>query len=81
MKLQLIGHSYQYAAEQIMMVLFPGEKPEYGECGKADENCAAVKLTIGGKWATATTRLQRDGKSALGISRVRVEVQEPAVSQ
>lgn len=73
MKLQLIGHSYQYAAEQIMMVLFPGEKPEYGECGKADENCAAVKLTIGGKWATATTRLQRDGKSALGISRVRVE--------
>ena len=29
MKLNLIGHSYKYAVEQIMLALFPGERPEY----------------------------------------------------
>lgn len=31
MILKLIGHDYKYAAEQIMLMQFPGEKPEYAE--------------------------------------------------
>ncbi len=71
MKLQLIGHTYQYAAEQIMMVLFPGEKPQYGICGRNEDNCAVVRLSVGDTWVTATTRLNRDGKRALGASRAK----------
>ena len=70
MKLQLIGHTYQYAAEQIMMVLFPGEKPEYGPIGPQDDNCAAVELFTGPSYTTAVTRLRRCGRSAVGVSRV-----------
>ena len=33
MKLTLTGHSYKYAVEQIMTVLFHGEKPDYGSTG------------------------------------------------
>lgn len=69
MKLQLIGHAYQYAAEQIMMVLFPGEKPEYGICGEREENGARITLEVGEEWAEATTVLWRDGKRVHGESR------------
>ena len=31
MKLYLIGHDYRYAAEQILLMLFPDERPEYPE--------------------------------------------------
>ena len=42
MKLELIGHSYQYAVEQIMTVLFPGDKPVFAPVGRREENTAAV---------------------------------------
>ena len=29
MRLILIGHEYRYAAEQILLTMFPGERPEY----------------------------------------------------
>ena len=29
MRLYLIGHDYRYAAEQMMLTLFPGQRPEY----------------------------------------------------
>ena len=31
MKLYLKGHDYKYAAEQMMLMLFPGQRPEYPE--------------------------------------------------
>ena len=31
MKLTLKGHDYRYAAEQMMLTLFPGERPGAGE--------------------------------------------------
>ena len=31
MKLQLIGHNYKYAAEQMLLSLFPAERPVYPE--------------------------------------------------
>ena len=69
MKLELKNHTYRYAVEQIMLVLFPGEKPEYGHCGRKEENCAVTELSFGMVWVTATTKLNRDGKHAVGISR------------
>ena len=47
MKLTLTGHSYKYAVEQIMTVLFPGEKPDYGQWDRREENCAVVELSEG----------------------------------
>ena len=29
MKLYLKGHDYKYAAEQMLLTLFPGERPSY----------------------------------------------------
>ena len=29
MKLYLKGHNYRYATEQMLLTLFPGERPEY----------------------------------------------------
>ncbi len=69
MKLQLIGHTYQYAAEQIMTVLFPGEKPEFGDCAGDEDNCACISLTEGEEWVTVTAVLHRDGRQAQGVSR------------
>ena len=69
MKLTLTGHSYKYAVEQIMTVLFPGEKPDYGQWDRREENCAVVELSEGLVWVTATTRLNRNGTRAIGVSR------------
>ena len=52
MKLTLTGHSYKYAVEQIMTVLFPGEKPDYGQWDRREENCAAVELSEGLVWVS-----------------------------
>ena len=48
MKLYLVGHDYKYAVEQIMLALFPGERPEYPDTPPADgENWARVELSGG----------------------------------
>ena len=72
MKLQLIGHTYQYAAEQIQMVLFPTERPEIGVCAEDEDNCAVVRLSYGKEWVSATTKIRKDGKAAVGQSRARI---------
>ena len=70
MYLKLIHHDYKYAVEQIMLILFPGEKPDYGETPE-EANQAVSSLSISQVWATAQTRLQWQGRTALGISRVK----------
>ncbi|MCD7945448.1 MAG: coproporphyrinogen dehydrogenase HemZ [Clostridiales bacterium] len=42
MKLTLKGHSYRYAVEQIMLVLFPDQRPEYPETEPTGEGPWAV---------------------------------------
>ena len=37
MRLYLTGHDYQYAVEQMLLTLFPGERPEYPEGAPAGE--------------------------------------------
>lgn len=66
MKLYLIGHEYRYAIEQIMMVLFPGEKPEYPEDESREGNLCRSELSLREGMACATAFLTVDGKSASG---------------
>lgn len=70
MYLKLNQHDYKYAVEQIMLILFPGEKPDYEEAPE-EANQAVSSLSISQVWATAQTRLQWQGRTALGISRVK----------
>ena len=70
MKLRLVGHDYKYAVEQIMLMMFPGERPEYGdpEEGKLS---AVIAVSRTERFATASTCLvTADGGIYRGFSRV-----------
>ncbi|MCR5136305.1 MAG: coproporphyrinogen dehydrogenase HemZ [Oscillospiraceae bacterium] len=55
MKLYFYGHDYKYAAEQMLMTLFPGEKPEYPD-GKPDGRRMELRMHRGGSFTTAACR-------------------------
>ena len=62
MKLYFINHSCLFAVEQMMMTLFPGERPVYPEEPPEPEDLAAtVSVLYGMKEVTADTLLQKDG--------------------
>lgn len=71
MYLKLIHHDYKYAVEQIMLILFPGEKPDYGD-SPPEANQAISSLSISQVWATARTRLRWQGRESVAVSRVPV---------
>ena len=64
---------YHYAAEQMMLTLFPGERPEYPEAAPRtlEENSVRFTLRRGQTWATLTARLRRDGREAAGLTRLK----------
>ena len=69
MKLYFRGHDYKYAAEQMLLTLFPDQRPEYdGQPPAAGEDFLVLSLSRGKLWATATARLIWQGK-AYGASR------------
>ena len=72
MKLFLKGHDYKYAVEQIMLVLFPEERPEYPE-SQADVTGggAVVTLSVGKTYTTAHTRLYGEGGVFDGYARTK----------
>ncbi len=58
---------YHYAAEQMMLTLFPGERPEYPqESPGGEENQAMFQLSCGGQAACITARVRWDGRQADG---------------
>ena len=64
MKLYFIGHDYKYAAEQMLLTLFPDRRPEYpSEPPKADDEALTLSLCVGTVWTTAIARLALDGKT------------------
>ena len=70
MKLKLTGHDYKYAVEQIMLMLFPEERPEYAE-PEPGVLSAEISLSTGGAVAVAITRLYTpDGRRFRGEARV-----------
>ena len=65
MKLYLQGHDYQYAVEQIMLILLPEERPEYPDGPPGPEDSAAWStLSRTGAKAVSTTKLQWQGRTA-----------------
>jgi len=55
---------YHYSAEQMMLTLFPGEKPEYPEENprKLEGEAVRFSLSRGAVWATLTAEVCRAGK-------------------
>ncbi|SHI19070.1 oxygen-independent coproporphyrinogen-3 oxidase [Sporobacter termitidis DSM 10068] len=70
MILELKGHDYKYAVEQIMLMMYPDERPVYGIAG-ADTLSAEVCLTYGETCATAVTRVYSGDRVYRGLSRAR----------
>ena len=77
MRLFLLGHDYQYAVEQMLLTLFPGQRPVYPEgpppAGAAQEDYLCLSLHRAERWATATARLCRAGQLFRGTRRCRTE--------
>ena len=75
MKLYYVGHEYLYASEQIMLVLFPDERPEYPVPGEAfpppdGTPAARIKLSRKTKYVTAVTDIVRPEGSGRGTARL-----------
>ena len=63
MKLYLRGHDYRYAAEQMHLTLFPGQRPEYPDDPPAEgEDHLVLSLSRGPVWATAHAVLTWGGE-------------------
>lgn len=60
MNLYLIGHDYRYAAEQMLLTLFPDERPEYPD-GRPTGDRAELRLMSGPKITTVTCVLVYQG--------------------
>ncbi len=63
MRLYFTGHDYKYAAEQMLLTLFPAERPLYPE-GAPDGDRAEIDLTADG----AVCRLVLDGGTHTGTA-------------
>lgn len=67
MKMFLFNHDFRYAAEQILLTMFPDERPEYPE-GKPEGDRAELSLNEGCKYFTAVCRLVLGGQEYYGRS-------------
>ncbi len=56
MRIELRGHDYRYAAEQMMLTLFPAQRPGVGE------DAVVLSLFRGNTWLTADARLTYHGR-------------------
>ena len=72
MKLYLEGHTYQYAVEQMLMTLFPGERPEYPK-EKSDGERLEVSLHRGEYMTTASCLYHNGTADFRGRSSVKNE--------
>jgi oxygen-independent coproporphyrinogen-3 oxidase len=74
MKLYFAGHDYKYAVEQILLMLFPTERPEYPDAPpEPGDSYARVRICSGPVLTTATALICAAGKTGCGIARVRSE--------
>ena len=75
MRLYFSGHDCRYAAEQSLLMLFPGEKPEYPEGSPSGERCE-LRVSRGAKYTVCTALLVRSGAAFRG--RAQAESPDPA---
>ena len=65
MKLYFKGHDYKYAVEQMLLTMFPEERPEYPE-GKPSGDRLEISLSRGQSHTTAVCTLHRAGQVCRG---------------
>ena len=58
MNIYLYGHDYKYCAEQMLLTLYPEERPVYPE-GPASGDSVTLTLTRGERYASASCVLRR----------------------
>jgi len=70
MRLFLSGNNYKYAVEQILLTMFPEERPEYPEKPEPTEsNAALIKLAEGRLYYTASVKLIHGGRTSRAFMR------------
>jgi len=70
MRLRLVGHAHKYAVEQVMLTIFPEERPVYGEAFDADTLCAEVRLSHGTRYSMAVTEIMQADTRFRGMARI-----------
>lgn len=65
MKITLKNNNCKYAAEQMLLTLYPSEKPEFCDDARG-ENSLVISLSEGKKFTTAFCRLIRGGRTYTG---------------
>lgn len=65
MKLYLHGHDYKYAVEQMLLSLYPSERPEYPD-GKPEGERAEISLKRSAKYTTSVCKLYYGGNVTCG---------------
>lgn len=74
MNLYLYGHDYKYAAEQMLLSLFPAERPVY-PLGRPEGDRMELRLSRGGSMATATCLYSLGEERFYGRAAARLEGQ------
>ena len=72
MRLYLYGHDYKYAVEQMLLTLFPAERPQYPD-GDPEGERMEIRLSRGGQRMTASCRLYTasgrfDGRASAALA-------------
>ena len=68
MDIYLQGHDYKYAVEQMLLTLYPDDRPVY-PAAPGGGDAVRIELRRGRRYAVAVCRLAREGKSARGQAR------------
>lgn len=79
MKLYLTGHDYKYAVEQMLLTLYPEERPEYPPARERGDG-AEISLHRSKTYATAVCRLLYRGTYSTGRAAVREDALTDAVT-
>lgn len=72
MNIYLIGNDYKYGAEQMLLTLYPSERPVYPD-KKAEGDSVTLSLRRGERFVTAVCRLERNGVLSRGEARMRLD--------
>ena len=67
MDIYLIGHEYRYAVEQMLLTLYPEERPVYPEVPRPGDS-VSVTLSRGEKRITASCRLCREATGSISTA-------------
>ncbi len=80
MRLYFYGHDYKYAAEQMLLSLYPAERPEYPE-GRPEGDRVELRLSQGESLTTASCRLVINGAEHRAKSSVRTALMTDGIAR